>query len=311
MKNNNKVVLIGCGAVGTSFLYAALNQNLFNEYVLIDANDDLAKGNALDFEDASASLAYSTAKIKKGDYNDCADADFVIITAGAAQKPGQTRLELVEQNSLIMKDIATNVKMSGFSGFTIIASNPVDVLTTVYQKVTGFEVSRVIGSGTSLDSARLRHEIGKRLDLNPSNITAFVVGEHGDSSVSVFSAVTVNSIKLDKFKKFTDAQKKNMHESMMKKAYKIINTKRATFYGIGVCLTRLAKAIIQDENAYIACGLVRPGTSAYVGWPGLFNKDGCVGALKLELNAEEKKAFNKSYTKLKKLVDDVSEQIEL
>lgn len=300
-----KVVLIGCGAVGTSFLYSALNQGLFDEYVLIDAFDNLSKGNAWDFEDANAIMSTPAGVIKSGTYEDCADADVVVITAGVPQKPGgETRLQLVGRNAKIMEEIATNVKDSGFDGITVIASNPVDIMGSVYAKVTGFEPNKVIPSGTILDSARLQWEVAKRIKINPASLEVYVVGEHGDSSVSVFSQASVGSIPLSKYRKFSDSQKRAIHKDVMRKAYKIINTKRATFYGIGACLARICKAVLRDENVILPVSIKKNADSdIYIGWPAIVGKDGWYSPLKLTLLAEEKRAFQKSYNSLKKVFE--------
>ncbi|KAF5295628.1 hypothetical protein FQA39_LY12801 [Lamprigera yunnana] len=184
-KTSNKIVLIGAGSVGTSFVYAAVNQGLASEYVLIDAFANAAKGHALDIADTLAVIPQTFTSIKAGDYSDCADADLIVITAGRPQEEGETRLNMVAGNAKIMKEIAVNVSKSGFSGITLIASNPVDVLTLVYQEVTKFPAHKVIGSGTTLDSARLRRMIGEKLNVSPASVMAFLMGEHGDSSVAI------------------------------------------------------------------------------------------------------------------------------
>lgn len=301
---NRKVVLIGCGAVGTSFLYSALNQNLFDEYVLIDAFENLSKGNAWDLDDANAIMGTPAGLIKHGSYEDCADADIVVITAGVPQKPGETRLQLIGTNAKIMEEIGTNVKDSGFNGVTVIASNPVDVLGSIYAKVTGFDENKVIPSGTILDSARLQCELAKRLKVNPASIEAYVIGEHGDSSVSVFSQATVGPMLLSKYKKIPDRQKRSIHKDVMRKAYKIINAKRATFYGIGACLARICKAVLRDENVILPVSIKRNADSdIYIGWPAIIGKDGWHSPLKLTLLADERTAFVKSYNSLKKVFE--------
>ena len=302
---NRKVVLIGCGAVGTSFLYSALNQNLFDEYVLIDAFETVAKGHAWDFEDANAVMATPATVIKQGTYAECEDADLVVITAGVPQKPGgETRLQLVGRNAKIMEEIATNVRDSGFEGITVIASNPVDILGAIYAKVTGFEPNRVIPSGTILDSARLQWEIAKRVKVSPASIEAFVIGEHGDSSVSVFSQATVGPMPLSKYRRLSESQKKLIHKDVMRKAYKIINAKRATYYGIGACLARICKAVLKDENVVLPVAIKKnPDSDIYIGWPTLVGKEGWHSPLKLTLLAEEKRAFTKSYNSIKKVFE--------
>jgi L-lactate dehydrogenase len=190
-----KIVLIGSGAVGTSFVYSALNQGLAANYVLIDAFAAAALGNALDLADTAATIADPFSSIKAGDYKDVKDADIVVITAGRPQRKIidektkkerlETRLEMTAGNACIMRDIALNVKKSGFSGVTVIASNPVDVMTRIYQEITGFKPNLVIGSGTTLDSSRLRRLISEKINVNAHAINAYVIGEHGDSSVAV------------------------------------------------------------------------------------------------------------------------------
>jgi L-lactate dehydrogenase len=192
---SHKIGLIGAGAVGTSFVYSALNQGLASEYVLIDAFPASAQGQALDLADTAATLPHPFATVKAGDYKDLKDVDVLVITAGRPQKKIidpktkeerlETRLEMIAGNAVIMQSIATSVKKSGFKGITIIASNPVDVLTRVYQEITGFDEHKVIGSGTTLDSSRLRRLIGEKINVNAQSINAHIIGEHGDSSVAV------------------------------------------------------------------------------------------------------------------------------
>lgn len=259
---NRKVVLIGCGAVGTAFLYGALNQGLFDEYVLIDAFEGMAKGNAIDTSDAIPNLPNPPKYIKHGTYDDCADADIVVITAGVAQKPGgETRIQLVGRNAKIIQDIANGVRESGFDGITVIASNPVDIITTLYTKMTGFDPHKVIGSGTSLDSVRLVETLAEKYKVHPSNVCAYVVGEHGDSSVSVFSKATIGGVSLSAFGgKLSDSQQRKIHNDVMRRAYKIINLKRATFYGIGAALNRICKAVLHDQNAVLPVSCITKGT---------------------------------------------------
>ena len=306
---NRKVVLIGCGAVGQAFLYGALNQNLFDEYVLIDAFENVAKGNAIDTSDAIPNPKY----VKVGTYEDCADADIVVITAGVAQKPGETRIELVGRNAKIIQEIATEVKDSGFDGITVIASNPVDIISTIYQRVTGFDVHKIIGTGTSLDSVRLNRLISEKYNVSPKSVCAYVVGEHGDTSVSVFSKATIGGIPLSKFgKKMTDSQQRRMHNEVMRMAYKIINLKKATFYGIGAAINKICRAILQDENIVLPVSCVTRGTyNMQLGWPAVVNKDGWSKPLKLELNAEERRKFNKSAKEMKKVFDEAISELGL
>lgn len=305
MKNKiRKVALIGSGAVGTSFLYSAMNRGIANEYGIIDLNKEVAKGNELDLEDA-ASTNFLPWKTTVLDYKDLTDYDIIVITAGRPQKPGETRLEMVEDNAKIMKDIALKVKSSGFSGVTIIASNPVDVLTTVYQEVTGFSTNQVMGSGTSLDTSRLTLALSARLNISPRSIQAYVIGEHGDSSVSVFSSASVSGKPLKYFLSKNNVSKDELgkiHKDMYLKAYEIINRKRATFYGIGSSLANLVHAIFNDTRSIHACGAKLDGQYGhkgfYTGTPAIIGATGIQEIVELDLNEAEQKQFDKSATTL-------------
>ncbi len=295
-----KVVLIGAGAVGTSFIYSAVNRGLANYYEIIDVFENAAIGNKLDIEDAIATCNQSF-QIEVGSYEKCKDADLIVITAGLPQKPGQTRMDLVLANAKIMQGIALEIKKSGFNGITLIASNPVDVLTTIYQNITQFPTNKVIGSGTSLDSARLKVEISKHIGVSPKSIDAYVIGEHGDSSVSVFSCTSVNGISLNTFakNKLIDPKLYNeIHEIVYKKAYEIIAKKRATFYGIGSALAQIANAVLNNTKEVLACGgyldnhYMQKGI--YTGVPAVIGSNGIENILELELNATEKNKFKDS-----------------
>lgn len=306
-----KIVLIGAGAVGTSFLFAAINRSIATEFDIIDAFPDASEGNALDFEDTIATSPNSF-NVKVGRYKDCKNADLIVITAGRPSKPGETRLDLLSGNAQIMKNIATEVKKSGFNGVTLIASNPVDVLSAVYRKVTGFSKNLVISSGTSLDSARLKFEIGKRINISPKSISAYVMGEHGDSSVSIFSGITANGILLSKFEKNKEINPKEydlIHKFVYEKAGIIISKKRITNYGIGSSLADIADIIINDRNEIRAVGAYLEGeygnSGAYAGVPALINKKGIVKVLEIDLNSKEKQQFDKSFKVLKEYTDKI------
>jgi L-lactate dehydrogenase len=213
-KTTNKIVLIGAGAVGTSFLYSAISQGIAEEYGIIDINAEGAYGNQLDLEDAFGTLP-SNATVIAGGYELVSDADLVVITAGRPQLPGETRLQMVSDNAKIMKGIAEAVKANGFDGITLIAANPVDVMTTVYQQVTGFEAKKVISSSCSLDTSRLRLELSKIFNVAPTEFGAFVIGEHGDSSVSTFEFGTIKGIPMKQYYAelgLTDEALAEMHE---------------------------------------------------------------------------------------------------
>lgn len=304
-KTSNKIVLVGAGAVGTSFMYSAISQGIAEEYGIIDLNAECAKGNELDLEDSFPSNPYN-AVVKSGGYELVSDADIVVITAGRPQKPGETRLEMVADNAKIMKSIAERIKSNGFKGITIIASNPVDVMTTVYQAVTKFDSKKVISSSCSLDTARLRVELSKEFGISPTEFSAFVLGEHGDSSVSTLEYGSIKGIPLSnlyKEKGLTPKKLEEMHERVWKKAYEIINRKRATFYGIGSALADISKSILRDEKRVFATGALLSGEygqkGVYAGIPSVLGREGIVSTYEFPLSEKEKEQFIKSVSTLK------------
>ncbi len=318
MKNTaNKVVLIGAGAVGTSFLYSAINQGIADDYVLIDAFVNAAEGNALDLADTAAVLPTPFKRIKAGNYQDCQDADILVITAGRPQKPGETRLDMVVDNAKIMRSIAAEVKASGFQGITVIASNPVDVLTLVYQEATGFDSHKIVGSGTTLDSARLRRLVGEKLGVAPVDVEAFLIGEHGDSSVPVWSQATVAGQPLSKYlesNKITQQELDETRTEAINMAYRIIELKRATFYGIGACLTRIVKAILNDEQVVLMVGAKLSGEyenkDLYIGVPAIISAQGWESIVQWDLSPEEQAQFNQSCAVLNQSVQQVRQAIK-
>ena len=304
-----KIILVGAGAVGCSFLYSAMNRGLASEYGIIDVVKTNVEGQVLDFEDGSAPMDYPF-NVFEATYKDCKDADIVVVTAGRPQLPGETRLNMVEGNALIMKDIAEGIKKSGFKGITVIASNPVDILTLVYQEVTGFDKKSIIGSGTSLDSARLTREISKRINVAPQSIQAYVLGEHGDSSVSAFSVATVGGLPLSHFvkqKRIDDKEFPKIHEFVWRKAYEIIDRKRATFYGIGVNLANICENVIRDSKKVLAVGAYLEGEyknlGVYTGVPAVIGANGIQEIIELPISSSEQKQFNKSVKQLNEVVE--------
>ncbi|MDW2933752.1 L-lactate dehydrogenase [Mesomycoplasma ovipneumoniae] len=296
-----KIALIGAGNVGNSFLYAAMNQGLASEYGIIDINPDFAEGNAFDFEDASASLLRPFS-VRRYEYSDLKDADFILITAGRPQKPGETRLQLVADNIRIIRDIAFKVKESGFSGITVIASNPVDVITRAYRDASGFSDQKVIGSGTILDTARLQFEIAKRLKIAPNSVQAYVMGEHGDSSFVAYSNIKIAGECFCHFSELTGIDSSNYEKELeypvSRRAYEIINRKRATFYGIGAALARIVSNIIQDTKNILIVGANLRGQYGFdgvnIGVPAVLGANGIEKIIEITLNDKEKEKFAKS-----------------
>lgn len=310
---NRKVILVGTGFVGTSFAYSLLNQGGVNELVLIDINTEKAQGEALDL---AHGVAYAPSKmdIRYGDYTECRDADIVVITAGINQKPGQTRLELVTTNAKIIKSVVEQVMENGFNGIFVVASNPVDIMTYVVQKVSKMPTSKVIGSGTMLDTARLRYLLGERLDISPKNTHAYVMGEHGDSSFVPWKHCYIGCKRLLDIIESRGKTLKDMEEirdEVKNAAYEIIEKKKATYYGIGVALTRLIKAILNDEEAILTVSTFLNGEynekDIYIGVPAVISNKGVREILELPLDEEEQNKLSNSC----KIIRDIINSLEI
>lgn len=310
MVERRKIVLVGTGFVGMSMAYSLLNQGGVNELVLIDVVKEKAEGEAMDLSHGMP-FAPSKMDIRAGDYSDCKDANIVVITAGLNQKPGQTRLELAKANAKIMKDITKQVVNSGFKGTFVIASNPVDLMTYVVYKVSGFPKEKVIGSGTVLDTARLRFLIGEYLQVASKNVHAYIMGEHGDSSFVPWEHAYVGC------KKLTDVMKEQgkdledldkIYEGVQQAAYEIINKKKATYYGIGIALTRLIKAILGDENAIMPISMYQNGeyghSGMFIGVPAIINRNGIKEMVKLNLDSKGQQKFDYSCEVLNKMIEE-------
>lgn len=316
MIEKRKIVLVGTGFVGMSMAYSLLNQGGINELVLVDVLKEKAEGEAMDLAHG-ISCAPSDIKIKAGDYDECKDANIVVITAGLAQKPGQTRLELATANAKIMKEITENVVNSGFKGIFLVASNPVDLMTYVVKTVSGFPASKVIGSGTVLDTARLRYLIGKYLEVSSKNVHAYIMGEHGDSSFVPWNHAYVGC------KKMLDIMKDNHHKEedlekiytdVQQAAYEIINRKKATYYGIGLGLTKIIKAILNDQNEIMTVSTYLNGEygqkDIYIGVPTILNAKGAREIIELDLADNEKERFENSCNVLRKMKEEIDSVIK-
>ena len=251
-------------------------------------------------------------EIRAGDYTECKDASIVVITAGIAQKPGQTRLELLQTNSNIVKGITKEVIASGFNGIFVIASNPVDIMTYIVQKESKMPTNRVIGSGTMLDTARLRYILGEKLDISPKNTHVYVMGEHGDSSFVPWNHCYIGCKKLldiAREKKQTLEDLDEIRKQVKDSAYEIIDKKKATYYGIGVALTRLVKAILNDEDSIMTVSTYLNGEynekDIYVGVPAIINRKGVREILELPFNKEEQDKLSNSCNILRKTFEEL------
>ena len=303
-----KVVLVGTGFVGMSMAYSMLNRGGVEELVLIDIDKNKSKGEEMDL---SHGLPYAPQKmvIRAGEYEDCKDAQIVVITAGVAQKPGQSRLELAQVNAKIMKQITNSIMESGFNGIIIVASNPVDLMTYVVSKVSGLPKNQVFGSGTVLDTARLRYIMSDYFKISSKNIHAYIMGEHGDSSFvpwqhAYIGCKKVIDIMKDENLPMNDLEK--IHKDVINAAYEIIEKKKATYYGIGMSLSRLVKAVLNNENSILTISTyLKDGeygqNDIYIGVPAIINSNGVRGLLKLELSAEEQDKLNYSCKIIKEM----------
>lgn len=302
---NNKVVIIGCGNVGMSYAYALLNQRTYvNELVLIDLNKDRIVGEVMDLNHCLA-FAPSKIAIKVGDYSDCKDAQIVCIAAGANQNPGETRMDLINKNSKIFKDIVTQVMNSGFQGIFLVATNPLDVMTYLTYKYSNMPPSKVIGSGTTLDTARLRYLISDRIGINPKNIHAYVIGEHGDSEFVPWSNVNVGLQNINQF--LSEKDLNDICEEVKNAAYEIINRKGATYYGIGMCLVRITNAILGDEKNIMTVSGYDVNNDIFVGMPYVIDKNGISNKVYINLNKEETEQLNHSIQIIKKAIENIEE----
>ena len=298
-KNHQKVVLVGDGAVGSSYAFAMAQQGIAEEFAIVDIIKDRTKGDALDLEDATP---FTAPKIfYSADYDTCKDADLVVITAGAPQKPGETRLQLVDKNLKITKSVVEPIVKTGIDGIFLVAANPVDVLTYAVQKLSGFPRNKVVGSGTSLDSARLRVALGKLFDVSPVDVQANMMAEHGDSEFAAYSSANIGGVpvlELAKEKGISMDELLKIEDDVRKKAYQIIDLKGATFYGVATALTRISRAILHDENAVLPIGAPLNGEyglkDIYIGTPAVVNANGVAQVLEVPLDEREEKAMTDS-----------------
>lgn len=298
----NKVVLVGCGNVGMSYAYCLINESKVDELVLIDVNKDKALGEALDLLHAS-SCSKRKIEIKAGDYSDCDDADIVCISAGRNQEKGETRIDLIDKNIDVFKSIIGEINKTKFNGIYLIATNPLDVMTFVTLKLSGFAKSRVIGSGTTLDTARLRYLISKELDINPTNIHAYVMGEHGDSEMIPWSNAMIGLSPIDNF--VSKSAQKRITKQVKNSAYEIINKKGNTAYGIGMCLRNITDAIFNNSNSIFTVSTYQSNLKTCIGMPCIINREGVREVLKINMNEQEKQEFNDSLKIVKSITNSL------
>lgn len=310
--NLRKVAMIGCGFVGSSTCFALMQSGLFAEMVLIDANKDRAVGEAMDISHG-VPLARPM-RIYAGDYDDIVDAAIIIITAGAAQKPDETRLDLVNRNVEIFKSIIPEIVKRECEGILLIVSNPVDILTQVALKMSGFPKNKVIGSGTVLDTSRLKSLLGEQLLVDSRSIHAFIVGEHGDSELALWSSANVSGVPISDFchmRGYFDEDKtlNRIYEDVKNSAYEIIDRKKSTYYGVAMAVKRICEAIVRDEKSVLPVTTMMTGQygieDVMISIPTIVGANGAEKIVPVSINDEEKEKLYNSVNTLRSTFDSL------
>lgn len=299
----HKVAIIGCGNVGMSYAFALLNQSTpVNELVLIDLDQKRLMGEVMDLNHGLA-FAPKKMQITSGDYQDCQDADIVCICAGVHQKPGDTRLDLIGDNSRIFESIVTKVVQAGFDGIFLIATNPVDAMSYLTWKFSGFDPKKIIGSGTTLDTARLRYLVSEKLHINPKNVHAYVMGEHGDSEFVPWNSANIGLNQIRRY--LNDDELNEICDEVREAAYQIVEAKGSTCYGIGMCLARITNAILRDENSILTVSSFDSNNQIFIGGPTILNQDGAISRVYVELTDLEEEKMQHSIDVMKQVLSDL------
>ncbi len=312
--NPRKVAIIGCGFVGSSSAFALMQANLFSEIVMVDVNHDKAEGEALDIAHGVPFAGVSPTKITAGTYDDIMDAAVIVMTAGAARKPGETRLDLVKKNVGIMKGIIPEISSRDYQGVVLVVANPVDILTRAVQELSGLPKERVIGTGTMLDSARLKHELGRALAVDSRSVHAYIIGEHGDSELPVFSSANVSGVPLANFCEmrgmFNHQEKlRQVADEVRTCAHEIITKKGATYYGVAMSVVRVCTAIAMDQHSVLPVSTVCEGRYG-IGYtvfslPTLVGAHGVEGTVPINLSLGEEYMLQQSAKTLNSLWDQL------
>lgn len=315
-KEKEKIILVGAGDVGSSYAFALVAQNIGRELGIIDLDTGKSEGDALDLSDGLAFT--SPKKIYAATYDDCSDADLVVLTAGAAQKEGETRLDLINKNLKITKGIVDSIMASGFDGIFLVASNPVDILTYAVWKFSGLPTNRVIGSGTSLDSARFRRALANLTDVDARDVHAYIIGEHGDTQFPVWSHANIGGLQIYEWVRehpeITEDSLIELVTGVRDAAYKIIQRKGSTHYGIAIALARITKAIFDDENAILPLSVYLDGEygekDIYIGSPAIINREGIKSVLEIPLNDLEKQKMQDSVSTIRDMQNDAFDKLD-
>ena len=310
--NNRKVAVVGLGFVGSASAFALMQSGLFSEMVLVNRDMSKAEGEALDI---SHGLPFAKPmKIYAGTYDDIVDAAVIVITSGAGQKPGETRLDLVRKNVEVYRSIIPEIAKRDCEGILLIVSNPVDILTSVAVKLSGFPENRVFGSGTVLDTARLKYLLGEHLNVDSRSVHAFIIGEHGDSEIAAWSSANVSGVPLHNFCEMRGhfEHEKAMYEiaeGVKNSAYEIIEKKKATYYGIAMSVKRICEAIVRDEKSILPISSIQHGQYGIEGvalsMPAVVGKNGVETLVPIELNEAEQTALRQSAETLKQVLNEV------
>lgn len=305
-----KISIIGAGFVGATSAYALMIGGLASEIVIVDINKEKALGEAMDL--AHGVSFVKPVEVYAGDYKDTADSDIVIITAGAAQKPGETRLDLINKNLDIFKEIIPQVVKYSPNSILLVVANPVDILTYITYKLSGFPKQRVIGSGTVLDTSRFKHLLSEYFNIDDRNIHAYIIGEHGDSEVATWSLTNIAGMNIDDYcknvcKNYDELSKHKIHHDVKNAAYEVINRKGATYFAVALAIKRIVEAILRDENSILTVSSLLEGqygiNNIYAGVPTIVGSSGIKKILEVPLNEEELNKFKISITKLKEYID--------
>lgn len=312
MVNIRKAAVIGCGFVGSSIAFALMQRGIFSEMVLIDINEKKAEGEAMDL---SHGLPYTAPMdIYVGNYDDIQDCVMIIITAGANQKPDETRIDLIDRNVAILKSIIQEITRRKCEGILLIVSNPVDILTYAAYKISGFPANRVIGSGTVLDTARLKYLLGEHLHVDSRSVHAVIIGEHGDSELAVWSGANISGIDLEDFYEIRghlerEEEMKKIYEDVRDSAYEIIDRKGATYYGIAMAVGRIAESIIRDQHSVLPVSVLLEGQYGLehlcMSIPSIVGKNGLEKVLDIPLSGEEQRELLASAEKLKSVIKHI------
>lgn len=307
----NKISIIGAGFVGSTTAFALMNQNLASEIVIVDINKEKAEGEALDLYQGSVFV--SPVKIKAGDYADTHDSDIVIITAGLAQKPGETRLDLVNRNIDIYKQLVPEIVKYNPDAILLVVSNPVDILTQVTYQLSGFPAERVIGSGTVLDTARFKAALARKFEVDARDIQANIIGEHGDSEIATWSLATVAGLTISQYCEnhgieFNEAMAQSITEDVKNSAYQIIDRKGYTNYAVAMAVTRITQAILRDENSILTISTLLDGAygveGVYTSVPTVVGRTGSKHNIEVPYSSSEIHALQESAAILKEILDN-------